>query len=293
MARRSSTRPDLAAVPLLPHETLYVGIDVGKFRHVAGFLSRTLLKRHERFEGCPTFAFDQSREGFQALVDRLRELVPIEQVTVLLEHTGHYHRLLEQYLLELDITVYRIHVQERPKGMVKTDKRDALGLANRLYTQLELGAQVEDKMQLVRRALPPTKAASQLRGLIQHRYELSHQSTQLRNKLTAICDELFPELVQIFHDPNRETALAFREKFPTPHAIATASLPGKSPPHLTFPSTSCTFLWNSRIARAFCRLILSSMPGGAAATHGFLGGEKERLMFVLFWGFLASCSPCG
>jgi len=35
-------------------------------------------------------------------------------------------------------------VQERPKGMVKTDKRDALGLANRLYTQLELGAQVED-----------------------------------------------------------------------------------------------------------------------------------------------------
>jgi transposase len=79
-------------------------------------------------------------------------------------------------------------------------------------------------MQLVRRALPPTKAASQLRGLIQHRYELSHQSTQLKNKLTSICDELFPELVQIFRDPNREIALAFREKFPTPHAIATASL---------------------------------------------------------------------
>jgi hypothetical protein len=27
-----------------------VGIDVGKFRHVAGFLSRTLLERHQRFE---------------------------------------------------------------------------------------------------------------------------------------------------------------------------------------------------------------------------------------------------
>lgn len=224
MARRSSARPDLVTVPLLAHETLYVGVDVGKFRHVAGFLSRTLLTRHERFEGCPTLSFEQSREGFRAFVDRIRELVPIEQATVLLEHTGHYHRLLEQYLLELDITVYRIHVQERPKGMNKTDKRDALSLANRLYTQLELGAQVEDKMQLVRHALPPTKAASQLKGLIQRRYELSHQCTHHRNKLTAICDELFPEFTRVFADPNRPIALAIREQFPTPHEIATACL---------------------------------------------------------------------
>ncbi len=79
-------------------------------------------------------------------------------------------------------------------------------------------------MQLVRRAYPPTKAASQLKGLIQHRSELSHQSTQLRNQLTAICDELFPELTKVFRDPNREGALAYREQFPTPHAIATASM---------------------------------------------------------------------
>jgi hypothetical protein len=90
---RQVVRSDLDSVPMFPHETLYVGVDVGKFRHVGGFLSRTLLKRHERFEGCPTFAFEQSREGFRAFVDRLRELVPIEQVTILLEHTGHYHCL--------------------------------------------------------------------------------------------------------------------------------------------------------------------------------------------------------
>lgn len=209
---------------MLPQESLYVGIDIGKFRHIAGFLSRTLLARHERFEGCPTFAFAQSREGFRSLVDRLREYVPLEHVVVLLEHTGHYHRLVEQYLLELDITVYRIHVQKRAEGMLKTDKRDALGLANTLYTQLELGAQVPDRMQLVRRIVPPTKAAAQLQGIMRHRYELSHTSTQYRNKLTAICDELFPELTQVFHDPNLPTALALREAFPTPHAVAVASL---------------------------------------------------------------------
>lgn len=49
------------------------------------------------------------------------------------------------------------------------------------------------------------------------------ESTQRKNKLTAICDELFPELTQIQKDPNLPTALAIREHFPTPHALATAS----------------------------------------------------------------------
>ena len=126
MAQQAAHSPS-NVVPLFPQETLSVGIDVGKFRHVAGFLSRTLLKRHERFEGCPTLVFDQSREGYRAFVGRLRELAPNAQVCILLEHTGHDHRLLEQYLLELDSTVYRMHVQRRPKGREKSDKRDALG----------------------------------------------------------------------------------------------------------------------------------------------------------------------
>jgi transposase len=112
-------------------------------------------------------------------------------------HYSHYHRPLQQYLQELDLPVYVIHVQSRPAGMLKTDKRDALMLANTLYNQLELGVQVPNKLQLVRRLMPPTKAAAQLKGLIRHRYELVRESTQRKNKLTAICDELFPELVRV------------------------------------------------------------------------------------------------
>ena len=52
-------------------------------------------------------------------MDRLQEYVPLEQVQVLLEHTGHYHRLLEQYLLELDITVYRIQVRDARVGLAQ------------------------------------------------------------------------------------------------------------------------------------------------------------------------------
>lgn len=223
MVKRTQASAKLKAVPMLSHESLYIGVDIGKEKHVAGFLSRTLLERHARFEACPALVFENSREGFRTFIDRVRELVALEQVYVLMERTGHYHRPLEQYLQELDIPVYLMHVQSRPAGMLKTDKRDALTLANQLYSQLELGVQVANKLQLIRRVVPPTEAAAQLKGLIRHRYELVRESTQRRNKLTAICDEIFPELVQILKDPNASVALAVREKFPTPQALATAS----------------------------------------------------------------------
>ncbi len=209
--------------PVLPDESLYVGIDVGKRQHVAGFISASLLARHGRFEACPALVFDQSREGFRRLVDRIRAYVPLEQGFVLLEQTGHYHKALEQYLLELDLAVYRIHVQRRPAGLVKTDKRDALGLTNQLYNQLEKGVQVGDSARVVRRAAPPTETAALLAALVRHRYELSHERTQRKNKLVALCDELFPEFAQICKDPTLPSALALREHFPTPHALATAS----------------------------------------------------------------------
>lgn len=175
-------------------------------------------------EHCPAFLFEQSREGFRAFVERIRSYCPLEQCFILMEQTGHYHRPLQHYLLELDLPVYVMQGPRREAGMLKTDKRDALGLANHLYNQLELGVQVTNKLQVVRHAIPPSAAAAQLKGLMRHRYELVNESTQRKNKLTAICDELFPELTHVFKDPNLLTALDLRERFPTPHAVATAGL---------------------------------------------------------------------
>ncbi len=110
---------------------------LGKRRTEPSFISSTLLTRHQRFEHCPALAFENSREGFRSLIDRIKTYVPLTQVQALLEVTGHYHRALLQYLQELDIPVFVIHVQKRQEGLLKTDKRDALGLANQLYNQLE------------------------------------------------------------------------------------------------------------------------------------------------------------
>jgi hypothetical protein len=71
----------------------------------------------------------------------------------------------------------------------------------------------------VRRAFPPTETAAQLKSLTRQRYELIQESTQRKNKLIAICDELFPEFTKVFKNPNLPTALTIREHFPTPHAL--------------------------------------------------------------------------
>jgi transposase len=224
MAPRSEAHPGLTALPMLPHESIYIGVDVGKFKHVAGFVSKTLLDRHKHCEHCPAFIFEQSREGFRAFVARIGAICPLEHCFIVMEQTGHYHRPLVQYLLELDLAVYVIHVQSRDEGMLKTDKRDALRLANHLYNQLALGVQVANKLQVIRRAVPPSEAAAHLKGLMRHRYEVVNESTQRKNKLTAICDELFPEFTQVFKNPNLPIALDLRQQFPTPQAVAAASL---------------------------------------------------------------------
>lgn len=223
MSRKASSHPEAGQAPLLAHEMVYVGVDIGKRSHVAGFLSNTLLTRHQRFEHCPALSFENSREGFRSLIDRMQTFVPLTQIQVLLEVTGHYHRTLMQYLQDLAIPVYVIHVQKRREGLLKSDKRDALGLANQLYNQMEKGIQVDDPLQAVRRLAPPTEAAAHLRGMVQHHAELVVESTQRKNRLTSICDELFPEFTRLLKNPNLPTALALRARFPIPALLAQAS----------------------------------------------------------------------
>lgn len=43
---------------MLLRESVYIGVDIGKFKHVAGFISKTLLERHQHFEHCPAFVLN-------------------------------------------------------------------------------------------------------------------------------------------------------------------------------------------------------------------------------------------
>src|SRR5258708_3321011 len=177
-ARQAAHARTIPTAPLLGGETLYVGIDVGRQRHVAGFVSTTLLQRHKRFDHFPALTFENARDGFRQLTERIATLTPLAQAQVVLEVTGHYHHVLIQYLQDLDVSVFVLHPQTRLPGMLKTDKRDALSLANVLSAQLEKGIQLGDPLHAVRRLAPPTPAALRLRGMVRHRYELINETTQ-------------------------------------------------------------------------------------------------------------------
>lgn len=202
---------------------LYIGIDIGKTTHVASLLSNSLLARFGSYERCPTFAFEQSRTGFEKLLSSLRQHAPHGRYHLLLENTGHYGKPLEQYLQEQNMLVYLVHVQER-KGKNKSDKRDAQALAVLLYNQVERHVLVTDKSQIVYRLTKPSNTTRLLQGLVQHRIELKRETTRRKNKLMAITDEVFPELTVVYVDPNAPSALQLRTAFPTPQSVAEASL---------------------------------------------------------------------
>ncbi len=222
--RMDTASTSAVVIPGLGEDRLYVGIDVGKSSHVAGIVSPRLLTRHKRFERCPTLSFAQSAQGFAFLLDWLDTHAYRANMVVLLESTGHYHRNLERFLADADIAVYVMHVQKRMSRMTKSDTRDALGLANHLYNQIALRVQNADKTQVVHPSRHESEATLYLKSLVRRRYELVRDITRTKNRLTALCDELFPEFTQMFADPNGKTALRIRRMFAEPTAIASATL---------------------------------------------------------------------
>src|SRR6266487_99091 len=203
--------------------TLYIGVDLGKSSHIAAFLSKELLERHRRFSACPTLPVPNSSAGFNLLKEQIEKYSSPAETCVLVEHTGHYGFALIQFLQEHGIQVYHMQVSRRHQWD-KTDVKDAQALGNLLYNTVAMGIQSSDKTQRIARLEPLPETVRKLRGLVRHRYELVSEATQRKNKLTAICDQLFPEFTQIYKDPNKESALNLREKFATARDVAEASI---------------------------------------------------------------------
>lgn len=205
-------------------ERLCIGIDISKASHVAAFVSGSLLDHYKRYLACPTLAFPNSRLGFEQLVQTCREYAPLSKCTVILEKTGHYGNALAEYLAAQGIEIYQVHIQKRMGRYKneKSDKRDAQRLANTLYNQISLGAQPITSENEVHRLLPPSETATKLRGLVRHQYELVQEISRRKNKITAIVDELFPELTIIFRSLFGDTAMNVLERFETPADIAAA-----------------------------------------------------------------------
>jgi len=222
-SKDGATMVAIAPIPRLHNEPLYIGIDVSKRTHKVALISPFLLRKNGRYDACPVFDIENSQIGFESLIAKMECYAPRSKCIVLMEQTGHYHRPLQQYLLEIGVNVYEVHVQKRPSRN-KSDKRDALNLANLLYNQIELKVQTADSTQIAHQVIAINAVATTLRPLVMRHFELSQRSTRCKNQLIAIIDEIFPEFCRAIKDPNGNSALRIRERFLTPADVAQADL---------------------------------------------------------------------
>jgi transposase len=186
-----------------------VGIDVGKFNHQATILDP---------EGVAiggTIRFENTAFGFDQLLTHLEKLLATNTATVLvaLEATGHYWLPLYLFLLDKGYSVqvfnpYQSDALRRMSlGRAKTDTIDA-ELVARLA---RLGSH---------KATPlPGEEILMLRNLSRFRMELVFQSSDVKRKVIAVLDVLFPEFEKLFSDVFGKTALAVLKEFPTPEEI--------------------------------------------------------------------------
>jgi transposase len=162
----------------------YVGIDVGKYKHVALALD-TNGKRVGK-----ALSIRNDRAGFEKLTAFL-EALP-EPLTVGLEATGHYWLALYALLTDTDCEVLvmnplQIHAYRR-SGIRKrkNDRYDAFWIADYIRISNQ----------------PPTQAVEpelmQLRELTRFRAGLTEQIGDCKRKVVSILDRVFPEYETLF-----------------------------------------------------------------------------------------------
>lgn len=199
-------------------QKLCVGVDIGKEAHHICFY---LFEKKKN----PVFSIANEREAFETLAIRMKEHAPLDQCSVLLESTGHYGANLIQFLIEHGVTIYRISPKARyGANASKNDANDARTLALLLYQQLIQEVFPLEKSWHIRKLIPASEVARELRGMVQLRKELSRELARRTNKLIAIQDELFPERRQILANPCSDAALALLAVFPSPRSIAGATI---------------------------------------------------------------------
>ena len=196
-------------------ETLVIGVDIAKYKHVA---------RAQDFRGLEfgaAFHFENTREGFDAFLEWINFLMKqqsMKQVVVGMEPTGHYWLNLAHFLKELDIrfvVVNPMHVKKSKElddnSPTKNDVKDA-----RVIAQL-----VKDG----RYAVPniPQGVYAELRVARKIRDLLTVDRQAVKGQIHNWIDRYFPEFLTVFKDWEGKAALQLLKLNVLPHELCRLS----------------------------------------------------------------------
>lgn len=175
-------------------DTLVVGVDIAKNYQWARFVDFRGIEHDHALK------FKNSKGGFGIILARIREICKKEnfaRVVVGMEPTGHYWKAFANWLEKQDgikVVLVNPYATKQAKELddnsqTKSDKKDALTIAKLIkdgrYFELYL----------------PHDVYAQLRGLSTTRTGLNKRKNAIKNSITAVMDEYFPEYVEVFKCP--------------------------------------------------------------------------------------------
>jgi transposase len=187
---------------------IYLGIDIGKRHHEAGLINE---------KGDPigkTVRFANSKSGSEKLLEFLNQhKVTPENCTCGLEATGHYWLSVFSFLHKLGFKITAFNPMQSDAlrhfyiRKTKTDVKDAYLIAQviRIDSPEETPFVEEDLLQL--------------KHLERLRYALVDQSSDIKRKIIALLDQVFPEYEQNFSDVFGMSSTEILLQYPLPEDL--------------------------------------------------------------------------
>lgn len=204
---------------IITPNTLIIGVDIAKKLQWARFTDYRGLELGKALK------FQNDKPGFERILSSIQtvcKLKKLDNVIVGMEPTGHYWKPLANYLIlnEIKVVMVNPYHTKRAKELddnspTKSDKKDALTIAR-----------------LVRdgryyRVYMPQDIFAELRVLSNSRISLMKRHNALKNTITAVIDEYFPEIVTVFKNPLKgKASLQIMKACPFPSLILEMGVEG-------------------------------------------------------------------
>ena len=210
---------NLAKLAAIDPTTLIVGVDIAKGLHWARFTDYRGLELGEAIK------ITNDRQGFENILASIAttcKLKGLKKALVGMEPTGHYWKPLANYLgmHGLKVVMINPYHTKRAKELddnspTKSDRKDSLTIARLVrdgrYYEVYL----------------PRDVYAELRVLSNTRFGLIKRQNALRNKVTAVMDEYFPEIKAVFKNPlTGKASLQILKSCPFPELILALGLEG-------------------------------------------------------------------
>lgn len=167
----------------------YVGIDIAKRSHQAAIIDES------GHSVCQSFSFSNTQEGCESVLAALeRHDISKEDVMLGMESTGHYWLSVYCFFMERGFTPYAFNPIQSDSfrnmfiRQTKTDKVDAFIIA-----------QIMRFGQFSATSLSDEKTMS-IRQLSRYRFSLVDNCSDIKRKVIALLDQVFPEYADLFSD---------------------------------------------------------------------------------------------